>query len=113
MSDLSCLLLIHPINNAKCNVAAGVLESSTVKTFIPFLLDSFLQVDFPGALVDLDRSVSLDPTLSVGRYNRATVNYRMGHFDKAMEDFDAACKLEPDNAEYKEGREACKKEMEK
>ena len=64
-------------------------------------------VDFYAARDDYDEAIKLDPKLSVAYYNRATINYRMGDFASALDDFMMSCKLDPTNLEYREGLSSC------
>eukprot|EP00096_Caligus_rogercresseyi_P001804 TRINITY_DN13056_c0_g1_i1.p1 TRINITY_DN13056_c0_g1~~TRINITY_DN13056_c0_g1_i1.p1 ORF type:complete len:127 (+),score=42.74 TRINITY_DN13056_c0_g1_i1:40-420(+) len=71
----------------------------------------YMQVDFPGALEDLNTALSLSPDLAIAFYNRATIKYRMGEFKEAMADFKLAVDKCPDKQEYRKGLEDCQKEL--
>ncbi len=72
-----------------------------------------MKVDFDGAIEDYNRALELDPDLFVARYNRGTVNYRMGRFKAAEGDLTEACRAQPDNREFAEGLRACQDEIRK
>ena len=68
-----------------------------------------MQVDFPGALEDLERSLALNPELAAAHYTWATVTYRLNDSAAALPAFLRAVQLEPDNEEFKEGLCSCQK----
>lgn len=74
----------------------------------------YMQVEFDEALHDYNEAIGVCHDLAVTFYNRATVKYRMGHFQAAISDFETACRLDPSNDEFQQGltagREALRKE---
>lgn len=66
-----------------------------------------MQVDFPGALEDLDQARSLNPNLAAAHYSWATVTYRLNDRAAALPAFLRAVQLEPHNEEFKEGLQSC------
>jgi len=69
----------------------------------------YMQVDFPGALEDLEHALSLNPLLAAAHYSWATVTYRLNNSAAALPAFLRAVQLEPDNEEFKEGLRSCQK----
>ena len=66
-----------------------------------------MQVDFPGALEDLERALSLNPRLAAAHYTWATVTYRLNNSAAALPAFLRAVQLDPENEEFKEGLRSC------
>ena len=71
------------------------------------ILGRYMQVDFPGALEDLEHALSLNPLLAAAHYSWATVTYRLNNSAAALPAFLRAVQLEPDNEEFKEGLRSC------
>ena len=74
-----------------------------------FLDIRYMQVDFPGALEDLERALSLKPDLGAAHYTWATVTYRLNDSAAALPAFLRAVQLEPDNEEFREGLRSCQR----
>jgi len=55
----------------------------------------YLKVDFDGALEDYNLGIKYDVLLPCVYYNRGTVFYRMGYFEKAVMDMLVATRLSP------------------
>ena len=68
----------------------------------------YMQVDFPGALQDLEAALELAPGLAAAHYTWATVTYRLGGYSKALPAFQRAVELEPGNREFQEGLAGCR-----
>ena len=66
-----------------------------------------MQVDFPGALEDLECALSLNPRLAAAHYTWATVTYRLNDSAAALPAFLRAVQLDPENEEFKEGLRSC------
>ena len=74
-----------------------------------FLGIRYMQVDFPGALEDLERALSLKPDLGAAHFTWATVTFRLNDSAAALPAFLRAVQLEPDNEEFKEGLRSCQR----
>merc|ERR1712062_863002 len=71
----------------------------------------YMQVEFETALKDYDESLKLDPNLTVAKYNRGTILYRLSKFDQAILDLKAAVEANKDNEEYQEAFQKCEAEL--
>ena len=74
---------------------------------VTYTVGRYMQVDFPGALEDLEHALSLNPHLAAAHYSWATVTYRLNDSAAALPAFLRAVQLEPDNEEFKEGLRSC------
>lgn len=70
----------------------------------------YLQVDFPGALRDLEQAVKVSPSLAPAHYNWATIHYRLGSHSTALHGFQRALGLSPDNLEFREAERECREQ---
>ena len=56
-------------------------------------------------------ALQLDSDLTVAKYNRGTILYRMGKFEQALDDLKYVAESDQNNHEYKEALENCLKEI--
>jgi tetratricopeptide (TPR) repeat protein len=68
-------------------------------------------VDFDDAVKEYDKALSYDSTLASAYYNRGTIMYRMGCFDKAVQDMEKATTLCPGNEEFQIGLQRSKAQL--
>ena len=71
----------------------------------------YMQVEFEAALKDYDEALKLNENLTVAKYNRGTILYRLSKFDQAIDDLKAAAEAEGDNPEYQEALQKCQAEI--
>jgi tetratricopeptide (TPR) repeat protein len=71
----------------------------------------YMQVEFEEALKDYDQALKLDPSLTVAKYNRGTILYRLSKFEQARDDLKAAVEVEGDNQDYQEALQKCQAEL--
>jgi len=71
----------------------------------------YMQVDFEEALKDYEQALKLDPSLTVAKYNRGTILYRLSKFEQARDDLKAAVEAEGDNQDYQEALQKCQAEL--
>ena len=71
----------------------------------------YMQVNFDAAIQDYDQALKLDEALAVAKYNRGTILYRMGKFEQALADLEAAVDSAKDNSEYQEALKKCQDEI--
>jgi len=67
-----------------------------------------MQVKFNEAVVDYEKGRELCSDIPAIHYNRATILYRMGKFQEAMEGFQVSLKQDPNNEEFILALKACK-----
>ena len=61
------------------------------------LKEKIRQGDYPGALKELDKAVSLNPNDDVSLNQRGIINMELGRFQLAMEDFNKVIALKPNS----------------
>ena len=71
----------------------------------------YMQVEFEEALKDYDQALKLDPSLTVAKYNRGTILYRLSKFEQARDDLKAAVEAEGNNQDYQEALQKCQAEL--
>ena len=71
----------------------------------------YMQVEFEAALKDYDEALKLNENLTVAKYNRGTILYRLSKFDQAIDDLKAAVEADGDNEEYQEALQKCQDEI--
>jgi len=71
-----------------------------------------LKVDFEAALKDYEEALKLDKDMTVAKYNRGTIWYRMGKYQEALADLQEAVNSDSDNKEYQEALVKCQAELE-
>jgi tetratricopeptide (TPR) repeat protein len=58
----------------------------------------------PNAVADYTKAIALDPTNVAAYINRANINYMMGNFEQALDDYDKILKLTPNDKRAKAER---------
>ena len=71
----------------------------------------YMQVEFEAALKDYNEALKLNENLTVAKYNRGTILYRLSKFDQAIDDLKAAVEADGDNEEYREALQKCQDEI--
>lgn len=61
----------------------------------------------PEALKDADECITLNPSFVKGYTRKATAQFFMKEYEKALETYQQGLEHEPDNAECKEGAQRC------
>ncbi|KAK3895311.1 hypothetical protein Pcinc_000957 [Petrolisthes cinctipes] len=83
----------------------------------------YMLVEFDEAIKDLTQAIKLDPKLAAAHYTRGTIHYRLCSSQamedggrlviirKALDDLHEAVNLEPENQDFQQGLNDCKKEL--
>lgn len=61
----------------------------------------------PEALKDAEECITLNPSFVKGYTRKATAQFFMKEYEKALESYQQGLEVEPDNAECKEGVQRC------
>jgi len=64
---------------------------------------------FGAALLDANKSIELDATFVKGYYRRASANFQLGKFKDALKDYEAVCKVRPNDKDAVVKFKECKK----
>lgn len=59
-------------------------------------------MEFPGALRDLEKAITLDPTYVKAYTKKGSCHFAMKEYHKALDIYEKGLKLQPDNQELKD-----------